>query len=272
MRNSRRRVTWLTVAGQRVRCRIVDPAPAGTEHDALSYPLLLLHGLAGSSDAWGRLLLSLTSQGLNHPVFAPDMPGYGRSPGPPGALGMEALADWVAEMLTVMKVERVHVGAHSMGCQVALALARRHPGRVAGMVLAGPTTGRSLMPAWRYGLGMVNSHREPLAYKVTALRMYLEMGPVHYLSTIRQMLADNPLLGIEAVQASCLVVRGEYDPIIPEHVARALASRLPRGVFLPVPGAAHVVQYSQTAAFRRLALAFLKGVTPHGEPRGLPSD
>ena len=270
MRNDRRRVVWHTVGGRRVRCRIVSPARPGTEHDTLSHPLLLLHGLAGSSDAWGRLLLSLNRQGLNRPVFAPDLPGYGRSPGPPGALGIEPLADWVAGLLDVLKVERVHVGAHSMGCQVALALARRHPDRVAGMVLAGPTTGRRLMPAWRYGLGIVNSHREPLAYKVTALRMYLEMGPVHYLSTIRQMLADDPLTDIGAVQAPCLVVRGEYDPIIPERVARTLASRLPRGVFLPVPGAAHVVQYSQTAAFRRLALSFLAGIGSHDETAGAP--
>lgn len=262
MGSDRRRVVWRDVQGRRVRCRLVDPAKSGTENASLSAPLLLLHGLAGSSDAWGPLLRSLEHEGLDRPVLAPDLPGYGRSPGPPGALGVDDLADWVAGLLDVMGFERAHVAAHSLGCQVALALARRHPDRVGGLVLAGPTTGRRLMPGWRYGLGLVNSFREPPLYKITALRMYLQMGPVHYLSTVRQMLADDPLAGIDAVQAPCLVLRGEHDPIIPESVARRLALLLPRGAFLPVPGAAHVVQYSQTDAFRRLALAFLTGADP----------
>lgn len=262
MATDRRHVVWRDVQGRRVRCRIVEPAKPGTEHTSLSDPLLLLHGLAGSSDAWGPLLRSLVREGLNRAVLAPDLPGYGRSPGPPGAFGIDALTDWVVGLLDVMELGRVHVVAHSMGCQVALALARRHPERVGGLVLAGPTTGRRLMPGWRYGLGLVNSLRESLLYNITAFRMYLQMGPVHYLSTVRQMLAADPLDGISSVRAPCLVLRGEHDPIIPEAIARRLALLLPRGAFLPVPGAAHVVQFSQTAAFRRLALAFLAGAGP----------
>lgn len=260
MGSDRRRVVRPDVQGRLVRCRIVEPAEPGTEHASLSAPLLLLHGLAGSSDAWGPLLRDLERNGLNRRVLAPDLPGCGRSPGPPGALGVDALADWAAGLLDVMGADRVHVAAHSLGCQVALALARPHPDRVGGLVLAGPTTGRRLMPGWRYGLGLVSPFRESPLYKFTALRMYLQMGPVHYLSSVRQMLADDPLADIASVRAPCLVLRGERDPLIPEAVARRLATLLPRGAFLPVPGAAHAVQFSRADAFRRLALSFLVGV------------
>jgi pimeloyl-ACP methyl ester carboxylesterase len=61
---------------------------------------------------------------------------------------MEELADWAARFLDAQGIARAHVAGNSMGGQVALALARRHPTRVGGLVLAGPTMGRHLIPAW----------------------------------------------------------------------------------------------------------------------------
>ena len=64
-------------------------------------------------------------------VIAPDLPGFGGSPAEDW--GVETAADRVAELLT-FKPPAVVAGC-SMGGYVALALARKYPGLLAGLVL-----------------------------------------------------------------------------------------------------------------------------------------
>jgi pimeloyl-ACP methyl ester carboxylesterase len=255
-----------TVDGRPVRYRIVSATKAGSR-STLGLPLLLIHGLGCSSEAWGPSLQWIARRQLDQPVIAPDMPGCGHSKGPRGALGIPELADWAARLLDGLSVPRAHVAAHSMGCQVALALARRHPERVERMVLAAPTTGKWLMPAWRYLAGMVRPFREPLAYRPMALRLYLQMGSRRYLATVRQMLADDPLAEIDRVTAPCLVVCGSRDAITPRWVAGRLAAALPHGTFKPVAGAGHVIPYHQPAIFSQILLDFLAAA---GHPVAAP--
>jgi pimeloyl-ACP methyl ester carboxylesterase len=173
---------------------------------------------------------------------------------------MEALADWSARLLDTLEIERAHVAGNSMGSQVALALARRHPERVAGLVLAGPTTGAHFLPLRRYLLGLIaDGVREPPRYNRVLLRMYLQMGLRRYLATAREMLEDDPVAAAAAVTAPCLIVRGERDAIVPAEAARKLAAALPQGRYTEVPGSAHAVQFDAPEQFNRIALAFLAG-------------
>jgi 2-hydroxy-6-oxonona-2,4-dienedioate hydrolase len=242
-----------TLAGRRVWGRILRPAQTGADAFSLPRPLLLLHGLGCSSDAWLPSFACLERARLDQPVISPDFPGYGRSPGPPDALGIDELADWMAQLLEALGLPCVDVAGNSMGCQVALALARRHPERVGALVLAGPTTGRRLMPLWRYAAGLANTFREPLSYKPTALRLFREMGFRRYVATVRRMLEDDPLIDIEAIKVPCLVVCGEWDAIIPAAVAKAL----PNGRFVRIPRAGHVVPSYQPEALTATLLDFL---------------
>jgi 2-hydroxy-6-oxonona-2,4-dienedioate hydrolase len=259
---NRCRIQRITLDGRPVRCYFLSPGSEGDAATHLELPLLLLHGLGCSAAVWGRSLRFLERQGLTQPVLAPDMPGYGRSPGPREALGMEELADWAARFLDAQGIDRAHVAANSMGCQVALALAHRHPPRVGRLVLAGPTTGEHFTPWWRSLLGLLlDGCREPLLYTGLLLRMYGQMGPRRCLQTVRKMQADDPVARAAAVTAPCLVVRGAGDAIIPEAAARRLAAALPAGRFASVSGAAHAVQFNTPAVFVPMTLAFLAGAS-----------
>src|SRR5262245_40307007 len=114
MTNNGRRTQLITVDGRSVcfhqllPCRGEDAASAGL-------PLLLIHGLGCSCEAWGPLLRCLERHGVEQSVYAPDMPGYGSSPGPPEALGIDALADWCARLLDTLTVPRAHLAGNSMG-------------------------------------------------------------------------------------------------------------------------------------------------------------
>lgn len=262
MGRNRTHAEWQNVDGRDVRVLVVRPDAKTPPRTTLDRPLLLLHGLAGGADVWTRTLDCMAAQNLTQPIFAPDLPGCGKSPGPRAAMDVNALADWTARLLDALDVPCAHVAAQSLGCQVALALARRHPTRVGGMTLVGPTTGRRLESGWRYAVGMLTSFREPLSYKWLALRLARQMGVRRYVATVAQMLHDDPLAEIQAVRAPCLILRGALDPIIPEAVARELAERLPHGAFLPVAHAAHIVPWSQSGVFCRILLAFLAGASP----------
>lgn len=112
-------------------------------------PLVLMHGLACSSAVYGPLLEKLARRDPGREAVALDMPGYGGSRAG-RTLDIEALARWYAEALTAVGVARGHVVGHSMGCQVALALARLAPERVASVTVIGPTTGREGQGLARY--------------------------------------------------------------------------------------------------------------------------
>lgn len=245
----------VVVRSRPVCCRTLSPLPTHTP--LLTLPVLLLHGLGCSGDAWGPALTSLAGKDLGQRVCAADFPGYGGSPGPRQALGMAEMADWTAALMDQLRLERVHLAGHSMGCQVALELARRYPERVGGIVLIGPTTGEQRVPYWRYVVGLfLDGFLEPLRYNLVLLKMYAQMGLRRYFATVGKMMEDEPLSYAHEIEAACLVLRGERDGIVPDRVARELADVLPRGRFAQVEGAAHALQFDKPAAFATLAAAF----------------
>jgi len=194
---------------------------------------------------------------MDCPVYVPDMPGFGCSPGPKAAMGMEELGDWVVRLMGEMGVKRAHLAANSIGCQVALAIARRHPDRVGGVVLVGPTAGERYVSFWRYASGLVlDSFREPFVYTAVLTRMYFQMGLIRYLETTKKMLEDEPIVHGAEVKAPCLILRGAIDGIIPDSVARRLAASLPGGEFRRLAGASHALQFSRPREFVEIALTF----------------
>ncbi|MBF8221575.1 alpha/beta fold hydrolase [Halomonas sp. 328] len=102
----------------------------GGEGDGL--PLVVIHGLLGSADNW-RSHLKSWQQGRR--VVAVDLRNHGRSPHADGMRYGEMAADVLAT-LDRLGIERCHLLGHSMGGKVAITLARRHPERVASLVVA----------------------------------------------------------------------------------------------------------------------------------------
>ncbi len=250
------RLQTLTVDGRDVGVRTLDAFHSNP--DAL--PVVLLHGLGCSADAFRPTLEVLASRQTDFPVFVPDMPGFGCSSGPKQALSIPELADWLARLLDTLGIARAHFAGNSLGGQVLLALARRHPKRVGRMVLIGSTIGEQYISLARYASGLVlDSVQEPFYYSVVLSRMYFQMGLVRYLATTKAMLEDKPLEYRDKIKAPCLVLRGENDGIIPDPVARRLAAALPNGQFRRLSGSAHAMQFTRPREFTEVALSFWSG-------------
>ena len=98
-------------------------------------PLLLVHGLAGSSRNWCEVLPALVER---YRVIAVDLPGHAHSaPLPRGATTAD-FADAAAAVLQAEGADRALVAGHSFGGLVALRLAQRRPELVGGLLLASP--------------------------------------------------------------------------------------------------------------------------------------
>lgn len=254
----------LRIDGCTVCCRLLAPSvPA--RHDP-GLPLLLLHGLGCSGDAWKPVLDTLSTDGCTQTVAAPDLPGYGNSQCSQGALGMDALGDWTADFLDRIGLERVHVAGHSMGCQVALALARRHPDKVGSLLLVGPTTGQRMVSLRRYAAGLaLDGLVEPPRYNITLARMYAQMGMRRYFATVRRMMQDDPFALAADIAVPALILRGVRDFVVPSLAARALAAALPRGRYMEIHRAAHALQFEDPARFLSTAMPFWQASASAGE-------
>src|SRR6195952_491656 len=65
--------------------------------------LLLIHGMAGSSDAWRELIPRLAK---NYRVVAPDLLGHGQSTKPRGDYSLGAFAVWLRDLLDELGIAR----------------------------------------------------------------------------------------------------------------------------------------------------------------------
>ena len=96
--------------------------------------VLLVHGWLFASDlTWGRSYVPLVRAGYR--VLALDLRGHGRGLRSTERFRLHDCADDAAGLLEVLGVRAALVVGYSLGGPVALLLARRHPERVAGLVL-----------------------------------------------------------------------------------------------------------------------------------------
>ena len=111
---------------------------AAHELDPSKPTVAFLHG-AGLDHSWfGLQSRYFGYHGRN--VLALDLPGHGRSEGPPLPT-IEGMADWIAAVLKKLKIGKASIVGHSMGSLVALEFAARHPAqaeRVAFIAVAYP--------------------------------------------------------------------------------------------------------------------------------------
>ncbi|HYO03878.1 MAG TPA: alpha/beta fold hydrolase [Mycobacterium sp.] len=86
--------------------------------------LLLIHGMAGSSDAWRELIPRLAK---SYRVVAPDLLGHGQSTKPRGDYSLGAFAVWLRDLLDELGVARATIVGHSLGGGVAMQFIYQHP-------------------------------------------------------------------------------------------------------------------------------------------------
>ena len=106
----------------------------GKPFDAALPCVVFIHGALNDHSVWTLLARWFAHHGYG--VLAVDLPGHGRSAGPP-LPSVEALADWVLALLDAAGVQQAALVGHSMGSLIALEAAARAPERVTRLVMLG---------------------------------------------------------------------------------------------------------------------------------------
>jgi pimeloyl-ACP methyl ester carboxylesterase len=102
--------------------------------DARKPTMVFVHG-AGLDHSWfGLQSRYFAYHGRN--VLALDLPGHGRSEGPPIPT-VGGMAEWLLTVLSTLEIGKTGIVGHSLGSLVALECANREPARVERIALIG---------------------------------------------------------------------------------------------------------------------------------------
>ncbi len=95
-------------------------------------PLIILHGLYGSSDNWVSIAKSI---GDRFTVFLPDQRNHGYSPHSP-VHDYDSMTEDLLELVNDLKLQKFFLAGHSMGGKTAVNFALTWPERLYGLLVA----------------------------------------------------------------------------------------------------------------------------------------
>ncbi|WP_042373592.1 alpha/beta fold hydrolase [Streptacidiphilus neutrinimicus] len=246
-------------------------------------PLVLLHAFPLSARMWESQLDELPgSDGTDARVLAVDLRGFGGTELGADAPSLDLLADDVALLLDAAGIEQAVLGGLSMGGYVAMAFARRHPGRLSGLLLADTkgTADTETARANRERVAKAVLARDsvrllvdeqlpaPLLGGTTAKRcpklvdyvaeLIGEASPASVAWAQRAMAArPDSLDSLRTVDVPALVVVGDEDELTPVPEAEALAAALPHADLTILPGAGHLSALEVPEAFNTAVRSLL---------------
>lgn len=242
-------------------------------------PVVLLHAFPFDRAMWAGQLGPLSAAGFR--VIAPDLPEFGDSTPGGDVITIERAADVIADFLDALHIARAVVGGVSMGGYVALAFARRHPRRLAALILAdtkaapddaeGKAKRDDLIAAVKAS-GPAAAANALLPKVVSDRTRELNPAAVETLARIalRQTsagiiaglyaLRDRPdaALALPSIAVPTLVLVGEFDTVTPPLAAARLAGTIPNSELVHIPGAGHISNVENPDAFNAAVSAFLK--------------
>ena len=202
--------------------------------------ILLLHGWPVSERIWVSQVSALRDAGFD--VHAPHL--YGRGP---------SIDDWAAQLLREVDGPLVPVGA-SMGGYCGLALARRAPERVVGMVLIGARADADSFQRRKFRQEQIADLRAGERPSLAEPDANLE-----HLAVAQEAIRDR--LDLTGVAASfggpLLVCVGDRDEIFSVDEARELAERALAGTLEVFPGSGHFVAVDRPERFNEVLLEFV---------------
>jgi pimeloyl-ACP methyl ester carboxylesterase len=248
---ARLRGAWVRVRGMRAFLRAAEAGDPAARRPAI----VLVHGIFAASRYMvplGRLL------GLQHRVYAPDLPGFGRNRMGGTIMDIGQLAGWLADWHRAMGLgPAVYVG-NSMGCQVIARLAAAQPRLARGIVLTGPTVDprHRTWPAQAARL-LLDAPRERVELMLISGSSALAFGPGRVVRMIAHVLADRIEQSLPLVRCPALVIRGEGDTLVPQRWAQEAAALLPRGRLVVVPRGGHAVNDSRAPAVAAITRRFI---------------
>lgn len=242
--------------------------------DPNTEPVLLVHGLGSSGADWAFQVGPLAE---HFHVLVPDLPGAGRSPGPP----QHSIAGYARALLDVLDragIERAHLMGFSLGGAVALELALQAPSRVRRLITINSLPSYRA-DTWRkrwelHGqlslvrlLGLRTTarmvakrlfpHPHQAAMRTRVVDVFGMQSKQNYLQQARALAGWCALARLDALQAETLLLAAEHD-YTPLAEKLAFAQRVGARIAV-VQGSRHGTPFDSIDATNTAALAFFRG-------------
>jgi pimeloyl-ACP methyl ester carboxylesterase len=256
--------------------------------------VLLIHGIAGSSQAWAEVMPLLAR---DFTVIAPDLIGHGESAKPVGDYSLGAYATGLRDLMAVLGVESATLVGQSLGGGIAMQLAYQHPEYCERLVLVDSGgLGREvswilrslalpgaeiLMPVlfpgfvrdWGNSVGRFLSDRGLRSGRISeSWRAYTSLTDSEnrraFVRTVRAVIDP----GGQAVSATdrlylaarvpTLIVWGQQDGIIPVSHGIAAHEAIPGSRLEIIPGAGHFPHVEAPVRFAQILTDFVGTTEP----------
>ena len=256
--------------------------------------LLLLHGIAGSSETW---LPAMRLLQRDYTVLAPDFLGHGASAKPPGDYSLGNYAAGMRDLLDLLEIDRATVIGQSYGGGVAMQFAYQFPEHCERLVLVDAGgLGREVswllrlvtLPGAEYvlpavfmpqvrdcGNSILSFLKDRGIQNVRAAEMWRSFAsltdPANRAAFVRTMRAVVDPSG-QAVSAMdrlylaeampTLIVWGDRDKIIPLSHAYKAHEAMPRSRLEIIEGAGHFPHIEEPIRFVEIVTDFLQNTEP----------
>lgn len=260
------------------QAKIDDTLISYTDTGGDGRAVLLVHAFPLDSKMWAG---QIDAFGDRYRLIAPDLKGFGGSDAPeePAAYSMDDYADCLAGLLDELGLDQVVLVGLSIGGYISFAFLRRHPGRLAGLVLA-DTRAEADPPE---GVAKRTSQQELVASEGTGVLIPALAGALLSERTRSDKpevvanattLMDNPVAGfigaleamklrgdssadLASIDVPTLVIVGEDDAVTPPEAARKLHEHIGGSRLVVIPGAGHLSNLEAPEAFNDALGGFL---------------
>lgn len=256
------------IAGTQLEHEVAGTGPA----------VLFLHAFPLNLRMWDAQARALQA---THQVVRFDARGFGGTPPGDGLLTMERIADDAVALLDHLGISQAVVCGLSMGGYAAFALARRHPTRLAGLVLADTRTAADSADAKRNRSAQADTVRKEGPAGIVDGFLQKAVGDTtrkerpDVVARVREMILAAPSRGVvdalaglaaradstptlREIKVPTLVVCGTEDALTPVADSEAIHHGVPGSRLDLIPRAGHLAALEDPGAFNRALLDFLK--------------
>ena len=240
-------------------------------------PLVVLHGAYMNIPTMGAIIPRLAK---THRVYAVELQGHGRTTDIDRPITYPNLADDVAAFMDAVGLPKADVFGYSMGGQVGLQLAIRHPTKVNKLVAAAVAYDlEGWQPVYK---DFIPQMTVEMILQMPFAKEYpkLAANPKGFPELARKLIAleKEPMAWAEDVKAMktpVLIIAGDADVATLEHsvamfrllgggIMGDMGKPLPPSRLAVMPATAHTAVITQPDLLQAFIEPFLKGQTPKG--------
>ena len=241
------------------------------ERDTENPPLVLIHGAGGTHLYWPPEIRRLRG----YCVYAPDLPGHGKSSTSDGQQSIGEYARYIVQWLESLQLRRAVLVGHSMGSAIALTLAIKHPEYVVGLGLIGAGARLRVLPdLLKYAADPTTFYKATdllltYSFSANASSRLVELATKRLAET-RQSVLYGDLAACDrfdvmdqltSIKQPTLVVCGAEDQMTPLRFAQHLSNSIPNARLRVIPGAGHMVMLEQPHLVVEDIISFLQDLS-----------